>query len=371
MMCLSDLDVISKFILNIRSMNKSTLYLFLNSKITFEATYWGSMLIISCLFLGHFHQDYFNTFLFCLVWFPFTIGFTYYLNNVLIKKYLYSKKYFRFFLYLLYAFIVSSFVQITLIVGVFIVLADLDYNKMNPIINDLSMLWFVQLFTSILYSSFQQIKEEQKKRETIHQLEKEKLQIELQLKELELNTLKDQIHPHFLFNTLNNIYGLAIEKSDDLPHILLQLSGLLDYLVYQSKEENVALADEIKVLQQYISLEQLRFDDRFALYIDLQGGDQDIQIIPFLLFPMIENAFKHGIKPTNDSAYLKISSNYSVDTFTFRVENSKPKNKSPKLHEGTGLINLKKRLEICYPAHHQLKINDTLDSYYIQLKINL
>ncbi|PWJ43759.1 sensor histidine kinase [Sediminitomix flava] len=341
------------------------------SRMLFELSFWGSMLIIICLFLGHFHQDYFNTFVFCIVWLPFTIAFTYYLNVVLIQKYLIERRYWRFGLYLFYAIVVSSFVQIVIILIFFILLADLEYNKMNPIINDVSVLWFVQIFIATMYSSLNYVKENQKKKDQIHQLEKEKLEIELQLKELELNTLKDQIHPHFLFNTLNNIYGLAIEKSDELPHILLQLSGLLDYLVYQSKEGKVALSKEVEVLNQYIDLERLRFDDRLEL--DLNFGDEklDIQIIPFLLFPMVENAFKHGIKSTSEQAFLKIKTDFSISTFSFLVVNSKPQEVKENTNKGTGLVNLRKRLALCYPERHSLEIRETEEMYQIELQIEL
>ncbi|OHX67177.1 sensor histidine kinase [Flammeovirga pacifica] len=242
---------------------------------------------------------------------------------------------------------------------------------MNPIIDDFSVLWFVQLFTTAMYSFFYQVKEDQKKKKTIYQLEKEKLEIGFQLKELELNTLKDQIHPHFLFNTLNNIYGLAIEKSDDLPQVLLQLSSLLDYLVYQSKEEKVTLNKEIKVLKEYIALEQLRLDNRLSFQFKQQDFDESINIIPFLLFPMIENAFKHGIKSNTENAFLHIQTEIIEDIFVFKVSNSKPSNVSNTSKRGTGLENLRKRLSLCYPNQHQLEITEDKQQYTIQLSLHL
>ncbi|WP_052444080.1 sensor histidine kinase [Flammeovirga sp. OC4] len=258
-----------------------------------------------------------------------------------------------------------------LVIGCLIVFADLQYNQMNPILNDFSVLWFVQLFISAMYTSLVQIRDEQERKETIHQLEKEKLEIGYQLKELELNTLKEQIHPHFLFNTLNNIYGLAIEKSDDLPKVLLQLSGLLDYLVYQSKEDKVALAKEVKLLQEYIALEQLRLDDRFQLNMHFEGINPEIQITPFLLFPMVENAFKHGIKKTSQSAYLNIITAFHENEFIFEVENSKPQQVEYYKSGGTGLENLKRRLNLYYPNQHQFKIIQNEAYYKAILSIQL
>ncbi|ANQ50390.1 histidine kinase [Flammeovirga sp. MY04] len=342
-----------------------------HQKVAFEITYWGIMFIITCLFLGHFHQDYFNTFLFCAFWFPFTIGFTFYLNKVLIQKYLYTKRIGKFILYLIYSIIISTYIQILLIIGFFIALTDLNYENMNPIINDFSVLWFVQLFTTAMYSFLYQVREDQKKKQKIYQLEKDKLEIGYQLKELELNTLKDQIHPHFLFNTLNNIYGLAIEKSDDLPQILLQLSSLLDYLVYQSKEEKVSLNKEIKVLKEYIALEQLRLDNRLSYQFDEDKFSDTIEIIPFLLFPMVENAFKHGIKSNTDNAFLNIKIYIDNNTFYFLMSNSKPANKIKSDKKGTGLENLRKRLALCYPNQHQLIIDENEREYNIQLSIKI
>lgn len=344
---------------------------FISHRTTFEVMFWGCSFLINFLFLGHFHQDYFNTFIFCLCWFPFTIGFTLYLSNTLVKKFLIQKKYFKFILYLIYAILVNTYVQMILVIGCLIVFADLQYNQMNPILNDFSVLWFVQLFISAMYTSLVQIRDEQERKETIHQLEKEKLEIGYQLKELELNTLKEQIHPHFLFNTLNNIYGLAIEKSDDLPKVLLQLSGLLDYLVYQSKEDKVALAKEVKLLQEYIALEQLRLDDRFQLNMHFEGINPEIQITPFLLFPMVENAFKHGIKKTSQSAYLNIITAFHENEFIFEVENSKPQQVEYYKSGGTGLENLKRRLNLYYPNQHQFKIIQNEAFYKAILSIQL
>ncbi|NLR93916.1 MULTISPECIES: sensor histidine kinase [Flammeovirga] len=340
-------------------------------KIIFESLFWGVMFSITILFLGHFHHDYFNTFIFCLIWFPFNIGITLYINKVLIKNFLHAKRYVKFFTYLIYSFIVSSWIQILLIYLFFIVIVDLEFKSINPMINDLSMLWFVQMFISVLYTAIYQLKEEQLKKEKIHLLEKEKLQISVQLKELELNTLKDQIHPHFLFNTLNNIYGLALEKSDELPQILLQLSGLLDYLVYQSKEEDVDVKKELKVIQQYLELEKLRFDDKLNIETEFHVNTATIKITPFLLFPMVENAFKHGIRSNQDHSFLSIKSDYHASNFSFEVKNSKPQKIVPPLKGGTGLINLKKRLELCYPNKHELIINDEKLQYSITLKLEL
>lgn len=346
----------------------------LNSQYTYEVTFWGSCFIIIFLFLGHFHHDYFNTLLFCLAWFPFTICFTYYLNYILIQKYFQHKRYLKFIVYFLYSIIVNTYFQMLLVLGGFVLLSNLEYNKMNPILNDFSMLWFVQLLISAIYTAFLQIKTEQKRREKIYELEKEKLEISYQLKELELNTLKEQIHPHFLFNTLNNIYGLAIEKSDNLPTVLLQLSGLLDYLVYQSKEEKVLLEKEINLLQQYISLEKIRLDERFELNIHDHGIEGNkIYITPFLLFPMVENAFKHGIKKTSKKAYLNITTKYQDQEhrFTFVVENSKPLKIENTKSGGMGLINLQKRLKLFYPQKHDFYIEEEADLYRATLKILL
>lgn len=343
---------------------------FISKRSTFEIIYWGCSFLIIFLFLGHFHQDYFNTFIFCVIWFPFTIGFTLYLNKVLIDKYIQSKKYIRFIVYLLYAIIINTYFQMVLVLGSLALMADLQFEQMNPILNDFSMLWFVQLFISAMYTALLQIRTEQERKEKIHQLEKEKFEIGFQLKELELNTLKEQIHPHFLFNTLNNIYGLAIEKSDDLPKILLQLSGLLDYLVYQSKEEKVLLDKEITLLEQYIALEKLRFDERFELSINFDNiKGKKLSITPFLLFPMVENAFKHGIKKTNKASYLRIGTHYNEKQFSFIVENSKPQKKEPIKSGGTGLINLQKRLKLYYPYRHEFFIEDEENYYKATLNI--
>ena len=125
-------------------------------------------------------------------------------------------------------------------------------------------------------------------------LENKILETQLKLKEQQLNYLKMQIHPHFLFNTLNTMYGFALKKADDTPEMILKLSNLLDYLLYKVDKPFVLLADDIDHIKDYIELEKMRFNETLKIHFSTQNISENIKIAPMLLLPFIENSFKHG-----------------------------------------------------------------------------
>ena len=180
--------------------------------------------------------------------------------------------------------------------------------------------------------------------------------------------LKMQIHPHFLFNSLNTIYGFALKKADQAPEMILKLSNLLDYILYQIEKPTVSLENEINHLEDYISLEKLRFHD--TLEVNLIKGDDisEMYIAPMLLIPFVENSFKHGqlIK-----GVLQITIHLKVDknNLLFTVKNAS-KNKED-LKKGIGIENIKKRLEIMYAEKHELEIIDKNKTFNVALKVVL
>ena len=182
--------------------------------------------------------------------------------------------------------------------------------------------------------------------------------------------MKSQIHPHFLFNTLNNIYSLALQKSDQAPDAVLKLSELLDYLIYHGENEKVSLKKETNLIRNYIELENLRYGDRLDVDFQVAGDPDSVRLAPLLLMPLVENAFKHGISKSRDRQQLKIKLDITGRNIEFYIENTlPPENTVERLKGGMGLINLRKRLELLYGQKHSMEILDDKNQYSVNLKL--
>ncbi|MEZ4810901.1 MAG: histidine kinase [Allomuricauda sp.] len=196
------------------------------------------------------------------------------------------------------------------------------------------------------------------------------------IKEAELKLLKAQLNPHFLFNTLNNLYGLAKIKSDKLPDLMLKLSDLLRYGLYDTKEELVPIKKEIQYLENYISLEQIRLEDKTKIELSISGNDDTILIPPMLLIVFVENAFKHLGTSQKGESKVSVMLQIFKKELLFTCINTIDKhnmnyNKLETGKSGIGLDNAQKRLDLMYPTAHSLIIN-TSDLYHtVQLKIKV
>ena len=193
------------------------------------------------------------------------------------------------------------------------------------------------------------------------------VQLEKQNIETELDLLKQQINPHFFFNTLNNLYAMSLAKSDQTSEVVMQLSELMRYVIYRGKEEKVTLEEEVKYIEDYISLQQIRLHQKLDLAIHKNITNKDLTLAPLLLIILVENAFKHGIEPAEGSAHLIIDIKADENTFFFQCCNTYEEETSKK---GIGLENLKRRLEILYPEQHQLSLIKEDQQFIAQLKIN-
>lgn len=191
--------------------------------------------------------------------------------------------------------------------------------------------------------------------------------------ETELKYLKSQINPHFLFNSLNSLYALTLKKSDNAPEVVLKLSDLLRYLLYEAGEKKVPLSKEIGYMKNYVELEQLRQGDRTAVHLSIIGDDSDCNIEPMLFVPFIENAFKHGVDNNIAASVIDIDLNINNGIMVFKISNDKPEHSTLKDADykgGIGLTNVKKRLDLLYPDH-EIDIKDTKTKYTVTLKLNL
>lgn len=192
----------------------------------------------------------------------------------------------------------------------------------------------------------------------------------------ELSSLLNQFHPHFLFNVLNSLYSKILSKSDDSADIVLKISDFLRYSVYEVSSKCILLEKEIEYLKNYISLQQLRFDNRLELSFSTSGIRENQFIEPFLILPFIENSFKYCLDDANSPAWITISIAVSQEWLVIKIENSLPadfvKNKNiQNPYSGVGITNVKKRLELLYLNQHILTIKNEVDSFFVSLKIKI
>ena len=193
--------------------------------------------------------------------------------------------------------------------------------------------------------------------------------IESEKLKTEVSYLRAQINPHFLFNTLNSLYALALEKSDAAPEAILKLSGMMRYVVTESDREHVALENEINYIKNYISLQKLRMDDNTCLSFATRGSTAGKYISPLLLIPFIENAFKYGLNPEEETA-IAIDIDISDTELALRVKNNKVNITLPyEERSGHGIENTRLRLQYLYPDKHKLLVLDTAETFEVHLKI--
>jgi sensor histidine kinase YesM len=289
-----------------------------------------------------------------------TAGVTYWITGYLVPRYLFKGRYGLFLIYLLFTIIVS--LDLELITVMFFLVYEkfqvLIYHS-RDIFSMLAGTYFIVFLSAGIKLTEYWFNEQQKRQAAM----KEKVETELKL-------LKSQIHPHFLFNTLNNIYALALKKSDRVPDAIIKLSELLDYLLYHGENEQVPLVKEIELIDHYVELEKLRYGNRLQSSFEKTGDPDKVMIAPVLLLPFVENAFKHGISQSRHKVWLKILLEISDRSINFHIENSKPgiPNKE-NIPGGIGLENLKRRLEILYKNRYSLEINDEAETYSVHLKL--
>jgi sensor histidine kinase YesM len=202
-------------------------------------------------------------------------------------------------------------------------------------------------------------------------LENDRLKALVKLKETELKLLKSQLHPHFLFNTLNNLYSLALEKSDKTPDLIIRLGDMLSYVIYDCNSDKVLLSKEIDFLNSFIELQRVRFIS-CQITKEIRGDIDDQKIIPMLLHTFVDNSFKHGAARISGDSWINISINAYNGFLDFRIVNNKRSGQEIKKETGgIGIENARKRLEVLYKERYELKIDDSENTYSVFLKLQL
>lgn len=186
----------------------------------------------------------------------------------------------------------------------------------------------------------------------------------------ELKNLKDQIKPHFLFNTLNNLYGLTEKNPAKAAEVVMRLSHLMSYMLYSSNAQKVSIGKEVDYLQDYLELEKLRYREDLQVSFQRRIENEGFQIPPLLLQPFIENAFKHGLSKQLKDAWLQIDLVVDSNEMNFKVVNSKPEQSVNGVTSGIGIENVRKRLDLLYKENYRLKIMDEGQTFLVNLSIS-
>jgi len=204
--------------------------------------------------------------------------------------------------------------------------------------------------------------------------QRDRRDLQTQTMQSELKFLKSQINPHFLFNTLNNLYALTLKKSDKAPEIVIKLSEMMRYMLYECNERRVPLSKEVNYIRNYLDLERLRQGENIEIKFEITGRMNDQKIAPLMFIPFLENSFKHGLNNHLSKGFVTINLNVEEKEIQFDIENSKAESLPAIEHRrsgGIGLVNVRRRLNLLYPDHYQLEIRDNPNTYGVFLSLDL
>ncbi|MEE9361799.1 MAG: sensor histidine kinase [Cellulophaga sp.] len=331
------------------------LFFYTNIKTAYNHSYYSILIHNSLMLIPQILASYFSIY-------------------VLIPKLLYKKKYVLFFISFIlasYLFSVLARIMIVHIVEELYREPPFTQESIYTIFTDIGWIYkhyfysvYLPVFLVISIKLIKELFEEKSKHEV---LEKEKASAEL-------NFFKAQIHPHFLFNTLNNLYVLTLQKSDKASETVLKLSEMLDYMLYQCNDDSVTIQKEIQLIQNYIDLEQLRYGDRLKLTFNKNIDNLQTKIAPLILVSLIENAFKHGASGAINQPIIEIDIRIEKEKLQFSIYNTKPEEKQQDLtnfKKGIGVVNTKKQLQLLYPNKHKIETKEDELSYRVTLSIDL
>lgn len=340
-------------------------------RIYYHILFWVGYILFYTIFWGSYEgSNYWDETLQLLFLLPWKLIPTYITLYYLMPKYLYPKR-------------TSTYILLSLILAISMALIDrymnwrFLYHWFNPedehwkdpvwylpkVINSL-----LSVYTPVFVAMAIKLQRFYYKKEQINkELEKEKI-------ETELKFLKAQIHPHFLFNTLNSIYSLSLEKSEKTPDAVLGLSKFLDYMLYDCNDRLISVQKEWEELMNLVALEQLRYGDKLSISTRFEDDSSNSFIPPLLLLPFVENAFKHGADTLLDDSFIDIHLKLTGHQLQFTVENSKASSEESEELDGDkniGLKNVKRRLALFFPDKHHLEIHQEPDQFSVKLEIDL
>lgn len=335
-------------------------------------TFWLLFLLYHTLIIGSFEgRSYQEEFLWEAFDLPVKICTTYLVLYVLLPRYFMQKRIVAFSILFAGSLILAAFLQrlnYYFLVNPFMQpdlpregLFQLKLNSVLKTVFGIYPVVVLAAFIKVCKHWYERDRESQK-------LEREKV-------EAELNFLKAQIHPHFLFNTLNNLYALTLKKSEKASEVVLKLSHLLNYLLYEGNSSLVPLDKELEIMDTYIALEKIRYGDRLEVSCHIQGSSAGRETAPMLLLPFVENSFKHGASQQTEQAWVRIELKIGEKDLHVRVANSKAA--TPGLQpgqsvpQGIGLKNVSRRLKLLYGNRYTLTIQDRPAFFQVDMRIPL
>ncbi len=326
--------------------------------------FWIGYFMINFIRWGSYFDDYTYSLKSNLVEFPIHIVLTYFNIFYLIPKFVLKKKFLLYIICLLLSLVMVYIIRTGL--NFFLVTENIwpeaVGNQRAFSFNHILAVTIGEIYVVALVTAIKLTVDwitERKKNESLR---------ELQL-QTELKYLKSQIQPHFFFNTLNNLYALIIEKSEKASDVVLKLSDIMQYVLYDIKASKIELLNEINYIHSYLELEELRYGNKVTSEIEIKGDIDDITIPPLLLLPFIENCFKHGTK-NNDNITLNIYfENSKNEQLIFKAKNNFNRHNEIIKKHGIGIQNITRRLELLYKNKYTLETTIIDDTYNVSLKI--
>ena len=333
--------------------------------------FWSIYFLFNTLRWGSYFDDYLYSLKTNIIGFPIHMALCYLNIYVLMPIFVFRKKYF------LYIVITLSviFLMVLLKFNLTYFLVSTEVWPEGPeIINRITLnytidMMFGELYVMTFVTAIKITMDWLKEHKRLNDLEKLQLETELQF-------LRTQVSPHFFLNTLNNIYALTIEKSNKAPKMIIKLSELMKYMLYETKVERLSLEKEILSIQNYLDLERIRSGEKLEIEMEISGEIANKTIAPMLILSFVENAFKHGVNKNIKPVTVKISFDIKGDFLYFSITNPKPAvtgfNRTTKSSGGIGLENVKKRLALGYKSkEYNLTIKDQKDIFVVELKIKV
>ncbi len=338
-------------------------YAFFTRRIVYHTTLWIGYILIFTLIQNYGNNRFFFWLTNQLILAFFYAAGVYFNMLYLIPNYLTEKKYGTYGVLLLLTVFIITPLQLF-----FLVFKAQAYPDYQVYIYANQAFIYLSTFLFIGFTTIMKIVSDWVR----HQRERKEL--ETQTMQSELRFLKSQINPHFLFNTLNNLYALTIKKSDKAPEIVVKLSEMMRYMLYECNEKWVPLHKEVNYIKNYLDLERLRQGKNVEITFDVAGQVANHEIAPLLFITFIENSFKHGLSNNLNAGFVHINLNIEPETVHLYIENSKPKSIPAQFHKrsgGIGLVNVRRRLELLYPKKYKLHIEESPATYGVSLEINL
>lgn len=344
---------------------------FVKYKWLYHAAYWILALFFLTFFFGRFNRSTYYTFLFTAYQLPIVIATTYTINYWLIPKFLFLKRYWHFIYFLIGTILLSVWMNALIVVFAIIKTYKFDVGAMPPASFDLFFLtaglYLIILFGVVIHL----VKETFKQQEERYRIQEQQIETELKLKESKLKLLQGQLHPHMLFNSLNTIYGHSLQKSEKAPDLIINLSNLLDYMLYHCDVERIPLEKEIEFLKDFIELEKHKFPETLNLDVSFPENAEHYNIAPLILLPFCENCFKHAKHTVATKPNISIKLRVFENQLRFETSNTYDSKAQKSKKSGVGIQNVKERLKLIYPDKHELQNQQDQNQYNVFLRLKL